>query len=257
MKSVSKYLYLICFVVFFYSCVGENEYHRKEDNFLGYHSYNVFESTHFIFVSKNIEFSRIRELADKSENVYYLISYELGNNYFFREPYKIFVYSYNNEKFNDIDAKKDAEIVWTTNSFCFISGVVASLMLKDVLGDYIDIYPVLYYGYKNYYERKNCLSKENYYSSLISNFLKKGIDPIYFVNISNPKTLREKDFELYNAISSSLIEFLIGRYSQFKFILLLNELKKGSSFYDAIDRVYLFYPGEFKKNFKEYLTQYE
>ena len=255
MISIKKSIFIFLTMFMFYGCGGNVVYYKDEKNNLDYLDYNLIETAHFIFISKSIDISKLKSFANTAENIYYSIFLEFGGNYIFMRPYKIFVYLDLSEKNTYISDQKYAEIVFSTDSVCELSKVIASLMLKDVIGDYLDLYPILYYGYITYYERNSCLSKENYYSSLISDFISKGYDPFYLLDLSNPKNLKKEELDIYLAISSSLIKFLIERYSEFKFSIFINELRKGSSFTKAIENTYLLSNNEFKRNFKEYLMK--
>ena len=257
MSFLKNYFYFLFFSIMLWSCAERGGHHSNLDSFNRYLSYNVVETTHFVFISKDIDIPTLRQLADVSENIYYSVSYELGNSYSFSKPYKIFVYSQVYEKFSDIGDEEDAKVIFSTNTPASISGVIASVMLRDIVGDCLDLYPILHYGYKIYHERKSSLAIENYYLSIISDLLKEALNPFYILDLLNPQDLTPPVLDRYYALSSSMIKFLIERYGQFKFSIFVNELKKCSAFYDTIEKVYLFYPGEFKKDYLDYIKGYD
>ena len=194
MSFLKNYFYFLFFSIMLWSCAERGGHHSNLDSFNRYLSYNVVETTHFVFISKDIDIPTLRQLADVSENVYYSISYELGNSYSFSKPYKIFVYSQVYEKFSDIGDEEDAKVIFSTNTPASISGVIASVMLRDIVGDCLDLYPILHYGYKIYHERKSSLAIENYYLSIISDLLKisKGQTDIKNIEIS-PASTKKSD----------------------------------------------------------------
>jgi hypothetical protein len=241
-------IFLSFLIFMLHSCISNNTLTRIDDRYL---NYNVLETSHFILISKKLERSKLEGLLDILENVYYSITYELGSNYNFKGPYKIFIYSDDKEKFNDIADEKDLEIVFSTDTRCQVVGQVVYLILKDVLQDYLDFYPVIRFGYPVYYERKYCADKESYYFKLFSDFVKGGYNPFYLFEVANPQNLTEAEISKYYSVSSQIIKFLIEEYGLFKFSIFIDKLRKGLSFNESLKDVYFLYPAEIKKKLFE------